>query len=43
MVEKLQQITAETAVTTWIDPQGYRDQVDDREQAFQAALARQSK
>jgi len=43
MLDKLQQITPETAVTTWIDPQGYREQVDDREQAFLAELARQSK
>jgi len=43
MLDKLQQTTPATAVTTWIDPQGYREQADDRARAFQAELARQSK
>jgi hypothetical protein len=43
MLEKLRRRTAETADTVWIDPQGYQARVQERESAFQAELARQTK
>lgn len=42
MLAKLRRLTPATAVTVWIDPQGYKAKVQEREQAFQAELARQS-
>jgi len=42
MLGKLARRTPSTAVTVWIDPQGYEQSVREREAAFQAELARQS-
>jgi metallo-beta-lactamase class B len=42
MLEKLHQLTPATAATVWVDPQGYQARVQEREQAFQTELARQS-
>ncbi len=41
LLGKLQRRTPQTAVSAWIDPQGYQAAVREREQAFQAELARQ--
>lgn len=43
LLEKLRRRTPATAVTVWIDPQGYQAKVQEREQAFLAELARQSR
>lgn len=42
MLGKLRRLTPQTATTVWIDPQGYRRAVQERESAFQAELARQN-
>jgi metallo-beta-lactamase class B len=42
MLQKLCRRTPDTQVTTWIDRQGYLDHVREREDAFEAELARQS-
>jgi metallo-beta-lactamase class B len=43
MLAKLGRRTPETAVTVWIDPQGYQARVSEREDAFRSELARQRK
>jgi metallo-beta-lactamase class B len=43
MLQKLQRVTPATATTVWIDPEGYRAKVQERKQAFEAELARQSR
>ncbi len=42
MLQKLQHATPASGAAIWIDPQGYRKHVEEREQAFEAELARQS-
>jgi metallo-beta-lactamase class B len=42
MLQKLQRVTPATATTVWIDPEGYRAKVQERKQAFETELARQS-
>jgi metallo-beta-lactamase class B len=41
MLEKLERARAGAGESVWIDPQGYRDAVTDRQQAFEAELKRQ--
>jgi metallo-beta-lactamase class B len=43
MLGKLQRLTPATASSVWIDPQGYQAAVQERESAFLAELARQSR
>jgi len=42
LLEKLERRTEETAVTVWVDPQGYQAAVRERESAFRTELERQS-
>lgn len=42
MLGKLRRLTPQTPTTVWIDPQGYRRAVQERESAFKAELARQN-
>ncbi len=42
MLQKLDRATPASGAAIWIDPQGYRKHVEEREQAFAAELARQS-
>jgi metallo-beta-lactamase class B len=42
LLGKLDRLTPATAVTVWIDPEGYRAAVLEHESAFQAELAQQS-
>jgi hypothetical protein len=41
MLEKLQQAQAGAGEKVWIDPEGYRAAVAERQQAFEAELKRQ--
>jgi hypothetical protein len=41
MLAKLQRANGEQAVNVWVDPLGYQTAVAEREQAFEAELARQ--
>jgi len=41
MLEKLQRAQAGDGEKVWIDPQGYREAVAERQQAFEAELKRQ--
>jgi metallo-beta-lactamase class B len=43
MLGKLQRRTAQYTDIIWVDPQGFQAAVKEREQAFQAELARQSR